>query len=193
MQVDLSTEDIRLLYGDMIYLVPEEGHSEGKTSSSGTETPVAEPVAEHVGKVEAEASPETETPEEKAPETPETPAEPRIRWIPKADSRVLFVLQNTEMKNKALTALLRKIVESLDIPFDAAGFGIIDGSPLTADWEAMPNPFGVVFDRDLAFTENPFFYGERELFFSYSLSELESDRDKKKELWAYLKTVKERL
>lgn len=195
MKIELNPEDVKLLYGDHIWLVPEnkdipEHENEGKELTSKVVAPQTE------AESHAEADKASETPSlEKKPEKKEaeTSAEPGIRWIPKADSRVLFVLQNDEMKNKALTALLRKIVESLDIPFEAAGFGVIDSSPQTADWEAMPNPIGVVFDRDLAFTENPFFYGERELYFAWSLAELEADREKKMELWGYLKTVKERL
>lgn len=198
--MDFTLDDIRKLYGEQIFLVPDENAPAKQPESlKETKTPVTkvkpaqEPVAKTVVVVpETEEKGATEVIPQETPNTlaqPE-PTEPGITWKPKEKSKVLFVLYPKEFKNKKLTNLLKDIVGAMQIPFDDAGFGTLEGPIGPIDWEAMPNPFAVIFDTSLNSSgQNPLVVGNKKIFFAAKLADLEASRDLKKELWKHLQVI----
>ena len=49
-----------------------------------------------------------------------------VVWKEKAASRILFIIREDEFRNKELTSLLKKIVASIEIPFEEAGFWCVE-------------------------------------------------------------------
>lgn len=118
-----------------------------------------------------------------------------IHWRPKPDSKVLFVLHQAEIRDTELAGLLKKIVQSIGIPFEAAGFGIIrEGKPNRADFLGMPNPYAVVFDDSLAPEGQLHIESDgKDIFFTANLARLNDDQSAKRTLWEHLKTIKSKL
>lgn len=184
--MDFTLDDIKNLYGDFIYIIPEAGQIKqpAKPAVEKKEAPVVQETA-------PEELPE-KSPKEKAAPTPKTPeaAAPGITWKPKENSKVLFVLHPDEFKNKKLTNLLKDIVAAMKIPFEDAGFGTIEGPVGPSDWKSMPNPYAVIFDLELNRSgENPLLVGDKKIYFSGTLAELESNRTMKRELWNHLQSI----
>lgn len=175
----LQIDDVVRLYGSTIYRL-------------GNETPIITPTS---GLVEAE-NPTLPTPQQE-PEKPQpekVAATPGIVWRLKETSKMLFVLHQDEFKDKALTELLKKIVESLKIPFEAAGFGMITGTVNPSEFDTMPKDIAVVFDRDLLGpSSNPRTVAVGEVYFTHKLALLANDQAYKRELWNYLKQVQSKL
>jgi hypothetical protein len=175
-----STESIALLYGETLYIVSEEGQEQENKSSADPQPDVQRKIEKPQPVVE------------KVEPTIPPPQKPGINWRPKPASRMLFILQQTELKDPILTDFLRKIVEAVGIPFDNAGFGIIQGPVNLREFEQMPNRYGVVFDGDLWMEPNALTnFGDNEVFFTSRLAYLQNDKESKQHLWNYLKNLKE--
>jgi DNA polymerase III psi subunit len=168
-------EDVHQLYGPKLYRVG----SEDMQAQALLDPPVAPRL---------EATP-IQTP------VVETPAATSgITWRLKATSpRILFVLQAEEFRNKELTELLKKIVESLKIDTDLVSFGSIGGPISLAELQAMPAPIAVIFDQSLAQGQNPQPVAAGDVFFSHPLADLAQDNTLKRLLWDYLKQVQPKL
>ena len=178
--MELKSEDLQRLYGDWIFIVPGEG--EEKAEVSENEAPAQE------------SSPAAEPAEAPATASDSHAPTGKLIWRPKEASKVLFILHQSELRQKELTDLLKKIVESIKIPFEAAGFGVITGDINAADFANMPNPFGVLFDSDLRFGEgNPTEVYGGKLYFTHQLAALNENRDLKKELWGQLQEIQKQL
>ena len=177
--MELKSEDLQRLYGDWIFIVPEEGEEQAGDAANEAPAPKTEP----------------DSPTETVSSTGDSPAPTgKLIWRPKEASKVLFILHQSELKQKELTDLLKKIVESIKIPFEAAGFGVITGDINAADFANMPNPFGVLFDSDLRFGEgNPTEVYGGKLYFTHQLAALNENRDLKKELWGQLQEIQKQL
>ena len=197
-EFQLQAEDVVRLYGDRFYVVSDEDVA--VTAEAPAETRATTPEVAEVG----ETSPEkpAEKPVEKTAEKPTEAEEaakveekdPGIIWRPKETSKVLFILHQSELKDKELTDLLKKIVQSIEIPFESAGFGIIVGEVRAEDFQAMPNPMGVIFDQSLNNTnENPAGIDGKTIWFTHRLAELKDNRDYKLALWESLKVIKKNL
>lgn len=183
--MELTLDDIRRLYGEFIYVIPEPGTetSTPKTAAHSKESVVIPP----------EKVAETPVASEK-PTTPspsgDSASKPGIVWKPKENSKVLFVLHPDEFKTKKLTNLLKDIVAAMKIPFEDAGFGTIEGQVGPLDWQAMPNPFAVIFDLELNRSgENPIELDGKKVYFAAKLAELEANRTLKMDLWKRLQEI----
>jgi DNA polymerase III psi subunit len=149
---------------------------------------VEQPIAPIANPVVLEGKEKKQSPAEATETKPKTSG---ITWKPKPGSKILFVLQAEEFKDKELGELLKKIVESLEIPLEFAGFGMISGEISMEEFEAMPTQYAVVFDQQLAsVAPNPVVHAGKSIFFSQSLRILSSDTNSKKALWGYLKEVR---
>lgn len=116
-----------------------------------------------------------------------------VRWRLKENSRVLFILHKEEMKDKALTALLKKIVASIELPFEAAGFGTITGPYSPPDLAPLPHEYAVVFDDRFADMQDPLQLDGGIVYFSHQLGTLTDNRGYKKALWEKLKQIRSKL
>ncbi len=188
--MELKAEDLQRLYGDWIFVIPGDEAESGVNTYQGTETASPLPPAEKAATPSEGASSAHPAPEESTQLSPTG----KLIWRPKPASKVLFILHQSELKQKDLTDLLKKIVESIKIPFEAAGFGVITGDINSADFANMPNPFGVVFDSSIRYGDsNPTQANGGDLYFTYKLAELSEDRNKKKELWGQLQEIQAKL
>ncbi len=189
MSMELQHEDLRALYGEHFYVVPGGAEKETDTGEKPEEKAVEkEEVTENASAPVApqEIAPPTE---KKQPQS-----EGAITWRPKPTSKVLFILHQEELRNKELTELLKKIVQSIEIPFESAGFGIVKGLPELKQFHGIPNAFGVVFDHVLNPTgDNPVEVEGGQLYFTHRLAELQDNRDYKRALWEQLKLIKSKI
>lgn len=186
-----TPESISLLYGETIYIVP------GEQDAVKPPVAIAQPVTSP-----AVSSPTVETPiksaepavEKKAAEIAIPQLRPGIQWKSKPTAKMMFILQQVEFKDPILVEFLKKIVEALGIPFEAAGFGVISGPVHLSEFEGMPIRYGVVFDGDLWMSPNmATTFGDKEVFFSMRLAYLQNDPESKRQLWGYLKNLKDML
>ncbi len=191
-----TPESIFLLYGETFYLVPsaeddlKPRQEQQKVGTSPAIAPTSKPIAEKP----VSAPSEIKTPVTSPVETPIPAMKPGIQWRTKPAAKMMFIMQQVELKDPVLSDLLKKIVEAIGIPFEAAGFGIIDGPVNLAEFESMPNRYGVVFDGDLWRSPNmATTFGDKEVFFSMRLAYLQNDAESKRQLWDYLKNLKQLL
>lgn len=176
-KITLDIHDVLQLYGPALYRVGGEVFSPQEMPASPTpEAPL----------VETPATPVTETTQQ--------PDKPGIVWRLKDTApKILFVLQAAEFKNKELTDLLKKIVESLGIAAELVSFGSITGPFTVAELDAMPAPIAVLFDQTLLKDTNPQAVKAGEVFYSHPLAALSVDNALKRILWEYLKQVQPKL
>ncbi len=184
----ISADSLKDLYGESFYLL--EGELEGEVTAS--DVPAADASDTAVPNQENKTSEKAPATAQPVAETPAADAKPGITWRVKPTSKVLFIISAEEWSNKVLLELLKKIVASLGLPFELAGFGLINGPVQASEFEQMPQKYGVVFDADvLPFTNNPSSFAQNEVFFSHKLNLLQDDKQMKMELWGYLKQLKE--
>ena len=197
-------ETLDLLYGESFYIFPEDAN---QATLRVTAVPKVEQQAqakpvEEKPKTPAQQPPTMPVAQEPAarPQTPVEPPvvaagnKPGITWKTKPTSTVLFVLQLAEFRNPELLNLLKKIVDSLKIAVELVGFGQIDGTVYMEEFDRMPNPYAVIFDNEVwGGADNPVQLGKGEVYFSHRLDVLQHDQDLKRDLWAYLKQLKEKL
>lgn len=168
-------EDVLQLYGPKLYRVGSEDMQ--------VQAPLDPPAAPR------QEATLTQVPADQAPA-----ATSGITWrLKPTPPRILFVLQAEEFRNKELTELLKKIVESLKIDTDLVSFGSIGGPISLAELQAMPAPIAVLFDQSLAEGQNPQPVAVGEVFFSHPLADLAQDNTLKRLLWDYLKQVQSKL
>lgn len=121
------------------------------------------------------------------------PLRTAISWKTRPESKVIFLLHESEFNNKILTDFLKKIASYLQMPEGFAGFGIIRSNPTDEDLSALPAAFGIVFDESLKREPQPFQAGEKRIFFSKKLKDLKDDIPEKKILQGYLNEIKNAL
>lgn len=188
-----SQDSIALLYGETFYIVPDSSPASELTSVNAVGV---NPEASSLPSTqETDAAPHHQEPEPPNPVVaPPSSQQPGIHWRPKPTSKMLFVLQQTELKDSLLTDFLKKIVASVEVPFEEAGFGIIHGPVHLKEFEQMPHRYAVVFDNDIWKRPDALAtLGSNQVFFTKRLAYLQQDADAKRELWAYLKQLKETL
>lgn len=191
-----TPDDVARVYGDRFFLM--EGLP--TLDDAELETPQQQTLLTVVGESEKAAPQKAEQDTVEAPKEEEKAAKPvrkasydkpGIEWRPKESSKVLFILHQSELKNKVLTELLKQIVLSIGISFDSAGFGIIKGPVSEMEFQEMPNPYGIVFDTTLLPGEkNPMPAPDGSIFFTQRLKDLQHDKNAKRDLWNYLKSLK---
>ena len=177
-KLQLLAEDVPRLYGKQFYITEHAPAQLSPSTPAEALPPKAEPLVSPPQK-------EVSAPPQKAP---------GINWRPKDSSKVLFILHQSELKNKVLTDLLKQIVQAIEIPFPSAGFGIVTGEVQAGEFDNMPNPYGIVFDESLLPSgSNPYPTSEGEIFFTMRLKDLQHDRNAKRALWEFLKSIKPKL
>jgi hypothetical protein len=186
-------ESIAMLYGETLYIIAgQPPHADSAIHVIAKQEPVEE--VRNSNEQPLREKEVRDSNEQPMVESPPPPSQPKagIQWRTKAASRMLFILQHTELKDPNLTDFLKKIVEAVGIPFENAGFGIIQGPVNLREFEQMPNRYGVVFDGDLWMEPNAMTqFGENEVFFTSRLAYLQNDPESKRQLWNYLKNLKE--
>lgn len=199
-------ESVARLYGDVFYIIPggevptqviETPKPQVKVENLAPEQPAAKvvtpkPIEEPVAQKKPVEPEKPSTPA--SVETPTTPSASGLQWRVKPTSKMLFILHQSEMKDAQLTDFLKKIVAAIGLPFETAGFGIINGAFDLRVFESMPNRYGVVFDGSLWHKPHAMAqFGDNEIFFTDRLAVLQDDKDAKTHLWKYLKELKEAL
>ena len=177
--MELKPEDLERLYGKHFFLVEPPMETQKEAS-------------DETDQVKTSAEKEVSKPNSGSPAA--SSAAGKLTWRPKPDSKVLFILHQSELRNKELTDLLKKIVQSIEIPFEKAGFGIVEGIPDLGQFDGMPNPYGVVFDHVLNPTgDNPVQVEGGDLYFTHRLDELKDNNEYKRALWNHLKHIKQQI
>jgi hypothetical protein len=117
-----------------------------------------------------------------------------VAWKLKPGTRALFVMHEDEFKNKTLTDLLRKIVLSINLPAEMAGFGVIRKGASAVEFTDFPGNIAVVFDDSLnTGATNPMDMADKRIYFSRKLAQLTNSEPDKRLLWANLKEIKKQL
>ena len=175
--MNFGIEDVKRLYGDRFYLMDQTNLLPKNEISPTSQS-------------------QDHQRNESSSDAPISNSNSGITWKLKPRSKVIFILHPNEWDNRELTDLLKKIVLSLQIPTDLAGFGLLPISPQlsTKDFEEMPAEFGVVFDNHLnPQSDNPLNFEGKQIFFTQTLAELTGNNDQKRSLWNFLKTIKAQL
>lgn len=200
-EIPVTLESLKALYGEQFFLLEGELNAETIDREAQTSSPQSNAETAVEEKEEIQTAPNVEAKVDSGikdrpkteQEAPTSKVNPGIEWKVKPTSKVLFVIRNDEWTDKALLEFLKKIVASLEFPTEWAGFGLITGPVNAWEFEQMPQENAIVFDAHLiAFNENPQQYGSREAFFSSRLGLLQDDVQGKRELWNYLKLLKEK-
>ncbi|MEM8896985.1 MAG: hypothetical protein AAGC85_02730 [Bacteroidota bacterium] len=162
--MDLSKEDVRKLYGEWWYIVPED-------------TPAQEV------EVAAETKTEAEVVEEQTPPKPLLDSAifsqgESIVWKLKAEAKIAFVLLENEFTNKNLTASLKSYVLQAGISLSEIGFGIIQQQATQFDLSNVPVNqvvfFGTFSQADLP---SSYTWKDKDLFFANTLTHILTGED----------------
>lgn len=168
MKVELTPADVARIYGKRLFAIPSKGPQEVVNATVLPEK-VAAPVAKPIEK---------------------EPSLPAFTWKGKPTQRVVFIMNQEEFTDRELTELLKKIVRSIKLPLEEAGFGIVNRKPVEEDFADIPVRFAVVLDDSLNPSGiNPLRLGDKFIVFGKRLSLLANDQGHKKALWDRLQEM----
>ena len=164
--MDLSREDVRKLYGEWWYIVPDDAPVQE-----------VEAVAENKIEVEAEVVEEKSPPEPLLDDVIFSQGE-SIVWKLKVEAKIAFVLLESEFTNKNLTASLKSYVLQAGSSLSEIGFGIIQQQATQFDLSNVPVNqvvfFGTFSQSDLP---SSYTWKDKDFFFASTLTHILTGED----------------
>lgn len=164
--MEFSLEDIVLLYGEEMYILPDYAPQHEEVPSIQPPAVAVQPQVQPTDAISAVASispekitipaqpvapvAEVQKPVAEPVERPSTPPvvapsvapASKVTWKLRPTSRFALVMTEAEFGRKLLTSALRVFVESAKIPLEQTGFGVIpDGS---TNWQLADAPVQTV-------------------------------------------------
>ncbi|NND31751.1 MAG: hypothetical protein HKN76_04110 [Saprospiraceae bacterium] len=135
------------------------------------------------------------------------PVREASEMIGQQDARIWVILGKQEVGDPALMELLRKILKAIEIDLDQDTFQILSGSgnsfylsdmlPSSSNDPKIIFSFGVSpqdLGMEIKLTHNrPFKLIGHRFLFSHSLKDINSDSEKKRELWKAIQPMKVKL
>ncbi|RMG56111.1 MAG: hypothetical protein D6722_26950 [Bacteroidetes bacterium] len=169
--MDLQAEDIRLLYGELLFLVPAEGE----------EIPVPEPPAEAPRSEMTVEEPEPEVIVEEPQAEPEPPGAayllegPMVDWKMKPQAKVALVLSALEFSDRDLTRQLRDMVLAADLDANLIGFGVLPAGSDRWNFAGMPVDLAIVCHTFPERLPQPVSLGGKQFFVAAPLTQIAAD------------------
>ena len=164
--MQFSHQDIRLLYGSRLYLVPEP------------EKPVEETVVEEIVD-ELPVVPDYSLLEQGSP----------VVWKLKPQAQLVFVLREAEFANRELTKMLGAEVAAAGIDTSKIGFGVLAGEGPGWDFSKMEVPVALICHDFGQGWENAIVWNGKRISFAPSLQQAQQDSASKDLLLQALKAI----
>ncbi|MEZ4825074.1 MAG: hypothetical protein R3C61_02095 [Bacteroidia bacterium] len=165
--MQLSHEDIARLYGQYLFIIPEELAANEENITINKEEHTPEPV--------------TPLP---VPDFSVLKRGAKVEWKLKPDSQLVLVLSVADFSDKKLTGFLKTCIDAAGVQTAHVGFGIFDPAAESWDLSDIPVKRGWFFGADLPFDQAE--VGENKLFFHPPLSKLYQDEALKAKLISQL-------
>ncbi|MEL6252440.1 MAG: hypothetical protein AAFR87_10560 [Bacteroidota bacterium] len=178
----LSPADIKRLYGDKLFILPEPERVEA----------IAKPQVEE----KEESSPALETVIEEVQEKKVAAIDlsslqsgQKPVWKMKPGARLALILRKSEFTNKALTGILKESMVKAAINLKHIGFGVIEDQVTSLDLSDMGVPFAVLCDKLDQKLNSPVEMELKKIWLSPSLANVASDPSAKTELDSIMKEI----
>ncbi len=159
--MNLTPQDVKLLYGSLLFRMESPGESE---ESQAKELPTVPPEILKSGH--------------------------KIDWKLKPDSQLALIIQTSEFGNKELTGLLKQCMVQSGVSLKKIGFGVFEDSANDFNLMDMPTPAGILFSPFPNQVSQPIEWNDKHVFGAESLVTL-ADEAKRMELILMLKQCQE--
>ncbi|MDW3649194.1 MAG: hypothetical protein R8P61_19155 [Bacteroidia bacterium] len=183
----LSPSDIKRLYGDKLFILPEP------EKSQLAEEPVQEAKEEtlEVAAVPTVEAIVEEVKEEVVPVIDLSPLQSGQQpvWKMKPGARLALILHKSEFSNKEFTGLLKASMLTAAIDLTQIGFGVIEDDARTLDLRDMGVPFAVLCDKLDSSLSSPVEMEGKKIWLSPHLAEAIKEVSAKTELETIMKEV----
>ncbi len=159
--MNLTPQDVKLLYGSLLFRMDEPGESE---ESQAEELPTVPPEFLKSGH--------------------------SIDWKLKPDSQLALIIRSSEFGNKELTGLLKQCMVQSGVSLKKIGFGVFEDGVSEFNLLDMPTPAGILFSAFPDQISQPIEWKDKHVYGAASLSAL-SEEAKRTELILMLKQCQE--
>jgi len=159
--MNLTPQDVKLLYGSLLFRMETPGESE-------------EPQAEELPTVPPEF----------------LKSGHKIDWKLKEDSQLALIIRKSEFGNKELTGLLKQCMVQSGVSLQKIGFGVFEDGVSEFNLMDMPTPAGILFSVLPQQMPQPVEWNDKHVFGADPLESL-SEEAKRTELILMLKQCQE--
>jgi hypothetical protein len=167
----LSPADIKRLYGERFFLVPEPEAREEKVVLPNE-------------------------PEEKEPQTPEIQVDrdfeqgPAVIWKMRAKAKLAIVLRQKEFHDRSLTNVLKQAIVDAGIDTQMIGFGVMEDEDQACNLSDMTVDLALVCDHlQSDWADMPVFLQQKQLWITSNLREIVESKALQQQLAAYLQAI----
>ena len=183
----LSPADIKRLYGDKLFILPEPEKPQTVVETVQETKEETQEVAA-VPAVEAVVE---EVKEEVAPVIDLSPLQSGQQpvWKMKPGARLALILHKSEFSNKTLTTLLKESMLKAAIDLKQIGFGVIEDNVSSLDLSQMGVPFAVLCNKLGSNLSSPVEMDGKKIWLSPRLAEANADAAAKTELETIMKEI----
>jgi|GEM_PF-2737914 len=99
----------------------------------------------------------------------------KITWKMKSKAKLAFVLTDFEFGNRVLTRFLKKCIDVVGLDAKIIGFGVMNGQSQQWDFSDMPVEHALVFDQLIDDIPNPYPYVGKQIYQTFTLTEIQAD------------------
>jgi len=184
----LSPADIKRLYGDKLFILPEPEKTEAvaepvqEAKEETVEVPIAVPSVEAVvEEVKEEATPVIDLSPLQSGQQPV--------WKMKPGARLALILHKSEFSNKALTTLLKESMIKAAIDLKQIGFGVVEDNASSLDLSEMGVSFAVLCNKLGGKLSSPVEMNGKKIWLSPKLAEANAEAAAKAELETIMKEI----
>ncbi|MEL7339607.1 MAG: hypothetical protein AAGM67_03905 [Bacteroidota bacterium] len=148
LDMDFSSGDIRLLYGERFFLIEDDLIEESVPPKEET-TPEKAASPEPESKLKVEAVAVTPTPLQSPPPLPleKLQSGAKVSWKMRPTAEFVTVLRQSEFGNKTLTGMLKSMIVEAGIDPAKVGFGVIPDDAQSVDLTNCEKSLILLFDR----------------------------------------------
>lgn len=159
----LSSADIRRLYGEKLFILPEKEHVSTEEISE-------------VQKIEEKVVPEI-LPQKPAPPPDLSPlkGDQSIIWKMKTGAKLALILHKAEFTNRELTAILKNAIVKAGIDPAWVGFGVIAEKGKALNLEDMSVNLALICDNFGGSLPSPLMLNDKKIWLSSNLSLIMND------------------
>lgn len=183
----LSPADIKRLYGDKLYILPEQEKVPPSVQPSPEEKE-EQPIVEEAPSLEAVKEDVLEEQEAVMDLSPLKSGQQPV-WKMKPGARLALILHASEFSNKALTTLLKESMVKAAIDLKQIGFGVIEDDASSLDLSQMGVPFAVLCNKLGGNLNSPVEMTGKKIWLSPRLAEANAEAAAKAELETIMNEV----
>ena len=191
--MDFQAEDIRRLYGELLFLVPAEGEATETPARPVESTPIAASITAEPDPMPAEEPVAVPQPEPEPPGAAYLLEGPMVDWKMKPQAKFALVLSATEFSDRDLTRQLRDMVLAAGLDANLIGFGVLPAGSDRWNFAGMPVDLAIVCYTFPERLPQPVSLGGKQFFVAAPLAQLTTDDRYRQAMDRLLSRVRELL